>query len=66
MYQDTRNQLKTVDISCYSKELATFQEKLKFRELATSTVKNYLSNLKIMHSNWNPWHGCIKCSEGWS
>ena len=17
-----------------------------------------------MHSNWNPWHGCIKCSEG--
>ena len=16
------------------------------------------------HSNWNPWHGCIKCSEG--
>ena len=38
MYQDTRKQLKTVDISCYSKELATFQEKLKFRELAASTV----------------------------
>ena len=17
-----------------------------------------------MHSNWNPWHGCIKCSDG--
>lgn len=17
-----------------------------------------------MHANWNPWHGCIKCSEG--
>ena len=17
-----------------------------------------------MHSNWNPWHGCLKCSEG--
>lgn len=46
MYQETRKQLKTVDISCYNKELATFQEKLKFRELAASTVKNYLSNLK--------------------
>lgn len=48
MYQDTRKQLKTVDISCYSKELATFQEKLKFRELAASTISNYLSNLKII------------------
>ena len=48
MYQDTRKQLKTVDISCYDKELATFQEKLKFRELAASTVKNYLSSLKII------------------
>ena len=18
-----------------------------------------------MHSNWNPWHGCVKCSEGY-
>ena len=47
MYQDTRNQLKNVDISCYNKELTVFEEKLSFRELAASTVRNYLSNLKI-------------------
>ena len=48
MYQDTRKQLRTVDISCYDKELAIFREKLSFRELASSTVRNYLSNLKII------------------
>lgn len=23
-----------------------------------------MSGSDIMHDIWNPWHGCVKCSEG--
>ena len=48
MYQDIRKKLKSIDISCYASELTAFEEKLHFRELSKSTIKNYLANLKII------------------
>ena len=30
---------------------------------ADSYIFQRIKNM-AMHSNWNPWHGCIKCSEG--
>lgn len=47
MYQDTRQLLKTTDLSFYTPEISRFEEKLKLRKLAGSTFNNYVSCLKI-------------------
>ena len=47
MNQETRQQLKTVNLSFYNTEIARFEERLKLRNLAKSTFVNYLACLKI-------------------
>ncbi|MBP5169583.1 MAG: tyrosine-type recombinase/integrase [Oscillospiraceae bacterium] len=47
MNQETRQQLKAIDLSVYNAEITQFEERLKLRNLATSTFTNYLACLKI-------------------
>ena len=47
MNQETRQHLKTVDLSVYNAEITQFEERLKLRNLARSTFVNYLACLKI-------------------
>jgi len=47
MQTESRKLLKTVDISTYTPVLDTFEERLRQRNLAKSTIKNYVGYLTI-------------------
>ena len=47
MQSEARKHLKTVDISTYTPEISTFEDRLHQRNLASSTIRNYLACLKI-------------------
>ena len=47
MYQETRKELKTTDISVYKPVITRFEDRLKLRNLAKGTFANYLLCLKI-------------------
>ncbi len=47
MYPKTRQELTTTDLTVYTPEISKFEEKLKLRNLAKSTLNNDISCLKI-------------------
>lgn len=58
MPTETREKLRTVDITCYENDIQTFSDRLNFRNLAKNTCQNYISCLKLFFA-W-----CVKfCSS---
>lgn len=47
MDREIRNQLNTVDLMPFQKELEYFEQRIRMRNLAESTIKNYVSCLKL-------------------